>query len=293
MRPVNAGARRCRSRIPFPKKIENSNLAALGVEMFTSTRGLVAPLSFEEAVLAGWAPDGGMLLPSEATVKSIRQRMPRLLCEWHVAELGFESVVAEVLLLFTGDSLTRGDVYDIVTGSLAEGNFDCSEVVPFRPGVKVGHEEDSPTIEMCELWHGPTLAFKDIGLQVLCSLLAFFLSRGSGSSRQTLLVGTSGDTGSAAIEAVVNAVREEGTSPSLDIVCLYPVFGRCSPVQERQMLLPAVISKARDVAAAGTGVVHLIGVDGTSDDLDRPMEACFNDSSFKDNHSLGTVNSVK
>ena len=219
--------------------------------------------------------------------------MPALLCEWHSAELGFESVVAEVLLLFTGDSLTREVVNDIVKRSLAEGNFDCSEVVPFRPGVKISHDEDSPSIEVCELWHGPTLAFKDIGLQVLCSLLAFFLSRGSGSSRQTLLVGTSGDTGSAAIEAVVNAVCEKGASSSLDIVCLYPVGGRCSPVQERQMLLPAVISKARDAAAAGTGVVHLIGVDGTSDDLDVPMEAVFNDCPFKKKHSVGTVNSVK
>ena len=265
--------------------------------MFSSTRGgLAKPLGFEEAVLSGWAPDGGMLLPTAATVRGIRERMPDLLCKWHGARLGFAGCVTEVLLLFSGDSLARDDMEELVHRSLAPPSFDCREVVRLRTGVKIDGDKNSPAIDVCELWHGPTLAFKDLGLQVLCSLLSFFLSRSSSSGasprRQTLLVGTSGDTGSAAIEAVVNAVRKQGAEACLDIVCLYPIGGRCSPVQERQMLLPAVLSKERGDEERGTGVVHLIGVDGTSDDLDVPMEAVFNDAAFKREHSVGTVNSV-
>ena len=106
------------------------------------------------------------------------------------------------------------------------------------------------------------MAFKDLGMSVLGALLNHFLERRG--KRTTLLVGTSGDTGSSAIEAVRGKA-------AIQIVVLYPMGGRCTTVQERQMTYPAALEPN----------VHLIGVDGSSDDLDVPMEACFRDLPFK------------
>eukprot|EP00947_MAST-08B_sp_MAST-8B-sp1_P003078 g3078.t1 len=170
--------------------------------------------TFEEAVLAGWAEDGGMILP---------ETMP---------------AVSEVTLR--------------------------SWVLKMRP---LGKEEAGvgPQLHVLELWHGPTLAFKDLGMQILVNLLKFFLGRRG--ERLTLLVGTSGDTGSSAIEAVRG-------SPLMDIVVLFPSGGRISPVQERQMTSVAAVEPN----------VHCIGVEGTSDDLDVPMEDVFQDVRFKHAH---------
>ena len=112
-------------------------------------------------------------------------------------------------------------------------------------------------------------------MSVLGRTLSHLLARRR--RRLTLLVGTSGDTGSSAIEAVRG-------QPGIEIVVLYPLqqFSSITPVQERQM------TSVAEVAAN----VHVVGVEGTSDDLDVPMEACFRDAAFKARHQLGSVNSV-
>jgi threonine synthase len=130
-------------------------------------------------------------------------------------------------------------------------------------------------LAICELWHGPTLAFKDLGLQFLGALLQYFLSRSG--NRLKLLVGTSGDTGSAAIEAV----RGSNGNSNIDIVVLYPL-GRCSEIQELQMT----------IAGEEENNCVVVGTEGTSDDLDRPMEAVFADTAFKKKHQIGSINSV-
>ena len=128
---------------------------------------------------------------------------------------------------------------------------------------------------MSELWHGPTLAFKDLGMSVLAVFLEHLL--GLRGETLTLLVGTSGDTGSAAMEAVRGLRR-------MRLLVLYPLqgFSAITPTQEAQMA--AVPPQAPHV--------HLVGVEGSSDDLDVPLEACFADRAFAGRHRLGTANSV-
>ena len=128
-----------------------------------------------------------------------------------------------------------------------------------------------------ELWHGPTLAFKDLGMQVLCKLLQYYLDTDADPGKVlNLLVGTSGDTGSSAIEAVKDL-------PNVTITVLYPKGKGITLLQELQMTTVGEIEN---------NGVHVIGVDGSSDDLDRPMEVIFNDVAFKHQHNIGSVNSV-
>ncbi len=123
-----------------------------------------------------------------------------------------------------------------------------------------------------ELFHGPTLAFKDLGMQILCKILGHYLERSG--TRLNLLVGTSGDTGSSAIESVKDI-------PRVTITVLYPGCKRISRLQELQM-----------TTSDGSNGVKVIAVDGTSDDLDVPMEQVFGDVEFRKRHSIGSVNSV-
>ena len=259
---------------------------------FTSVRSIDGrTYTFEEAVLCGWADDGGMLLPT--VVPSVDRVTLR---RW--ASLTYPALCAEVLKLYvpkTERNITHDDIDAIVDRcferfedknvvtmrslppacpaavAAAVGNGHASAATPARASIS-----RSSRIHVAELWHGPTLAFKDLGMSVLGAMLGHFLSRTR--SRTTLLVGTSGDTGSSAIEAVRMYPR------SIQIVVLYPVGGRCTVVQERQM---THVAAREDVSN-----VHLIGVEGSSDELDVPMEACFADSAFKARHKLGSINSV-
>lgn len=126
-------------------------------------------------------------------------------------------------------------------------------------------------VTVAELWHGPTLAFKDLGMQVLGEMLRFFLKRRG--ERRMILVSTSGDTGSSAIEAVRGA-------DNMDILVLFPDKGRISDIQRLQMTT---------VQAPN---VHVWGMDGSSDDLDIPLMAVFQDSAFRQRYALGSLNSV-
>ena len=175
--------------------------------------------TFEQAIMAGWAGDGGMFLPACIPVLSLAD-----LEAWrcvvvvvtsadnnpYYSPLTYAQLAARFLRLFiSSEEIGDGDLDDIVSRSF--DRFGNSAVVSVkRVSTSSG---DNSTVNVCELWHGPTLAFKDLGLQLLGKLLDFFLKKSG--SRLTVLVGTSGDTGSSAAEAV------RGSS-CIDIFVLFP-----------------------------------------------------------------------
>ena len=173
---------------------------------YISTRGQSEPHDFEQTVLAGLAPDGGLFLP-----ESLPNAAP-LLDQWR--ELPFAELFPEVVGLFVGGGIPVERLRAMSAGAF--GRFDHPEVIPVVP---VGQTH------VVELFHGPTFAFKDIALQFLGNLFEFFLAKRNG--RLTLVGATSGDTGSAAIAALRGR-------PGIEVFILYP-FGRISPLQQRQM----------------------------------------------------------
>ena len=169
---------------------------------------------FGDAVLAGWADDGGMLWPTH---------LPHIdaakLQSW--ATKTYPQLCADFLKLFVPSDdpdMTHSELDELVSGAFSA--FGIHDVVEVRPLPS--------SLHIAELWHGPTLAFKDLGMSVLGRVLSHLLARRQ--QRLTLLVGTSGDTGSSAIEAVRGL-------PRISIVVLYPLqsFSSITPVQERQM----------------------------------------------------------
>ena len=243
---------------------------------FVSTRAGAAGggVGFCDAVLAGYAADGGMLLP---------ERVPELdaaaLRAW--AALSYPALVEELLAIYAcGEGgVSRGELHEAVDASLVRGDFPPGAVrmrevnAPSLPGD--GATPRVPgKVSVVELFHGPTAAFKDLGLQVLGRLMDAILR--ARRKRLTVLVGTSGDTGSAAMEAVA------GLS-SIDLAVLYPL-GRVSTVQEAQMLSASGREDARNVT--------LVAVEGTSDELDMPIKRLFDDAAFRQEFDLGSLNSV-
>jgi len=218
------------------------------------SRGGTAPISFEEVMLAGLARDGGLYVPSvwptftTAEIAAMRG-------------LSYVDLAARVMQPFIGDAYAP----DVFRRLLAEAYaaFDSPDVVPLK---KLGEGN----LHLLELFHGPTLAFKDVALQLLPRLLDAKLTARRGHA---VIVGaTSGDTGPAAIEGV------QGRD-SLDIFMLYP-RGRTSDIQRRQMTT---------VQAAN---VHVVEVEGTFDDCQDLAKACFNDLPFRDRWSMTAVNSI-
>ncbi len=217
---------------------------------YISTRGRMAPVGFQDAVMTGLAPDGGLLLPE--SLPDVRGK----LAEW--AELPYADLAFEVMRLFATD-IPPSDLKRMVDASYA--TFDHPETAP---SVKVGD------FWILELFHGPTLAFKDVALQFLGNLFAYILERRGG--QLNILGATSGDTGSAAIHGVRG-------KPNINIFIMHPA-GRTSPLQEKQMT--SVLDEN----------VFNLAVDGTFDDCQEIMKTVFGDVAFKSRHSLGSVNSV-
>ena len=220
---------------------------------YVSTRGGVAPCRFEEALFAGLAPDGGLYLP---------ERWPRLDRDELAALQGawYQEVTARVLAPFVEDDLSETELRELI--ARAYGGFDHIAVAPLR--------QLGPNEWLLELFHGPTLAFKDIALQLLGPAVRAFLER---RERAITIVGaTSGDTGSAAIAACAGRAR-------MSIVILHPL-GRISEVQRRQMTT---------VAAAN---VHNVAIEGTFDDCQALVKAMFNDAAFRARLNLAAINSI-
>jgi threonine synthase len=218
------------------------------------SQGEPAPLGFEDIMLAGLARDGGLYLPAEwpqfskAEIASLKG-------------LDYNELAFRIMRPFVGDTFDEATFRRLIGEAYA--SFETPEVAPLKPLGDSG-------LHLMELFHGPTLAFKDVALQLLGRMLDHTLTRRS--QHATIVGATSGDTGSAAIEAV----RDRKT---IDIFMLFPK-GRVSEVQRRQMTT---------VSAPN---VHNIAVQGTFDDCQDLAKACFNDLAFRDRHALTAVNSI-
>ncbi len=219
---------------------------------YVSTRGGVEPVSFSQAVMMGLATDGGLLLP-----ESFPQVDGETLKRW--STLTFNELAVEVMLPYVADDISREDLSRLVEQSYT--TFDHPEVTPLV---------DAGPQRILELFHGPTAAFKDVALQFLGNLFEFILEREGGELN--IIGATSGDTGSAAIYGVRGKDR-------INIFILHP-HNRVSPIQERQMT--TVLDDN----------VHNIAIQGNFDDGQRIVKALFNDLAFKDEYSLGAVNSI-
>ncbi|MBX7206813.1 MAG: threonine synthase [Verrucomicrobiaceae bacterium] len=218
---------------------------------YISTRGQTRPHTFSEAVEAGLAPDGGLFLPEHMPDISGR------LGDW--ASLSYARLAAEFLSLFAPE--IAPDEWHALTAR-AYSKFDSPEVAPLR--------KITGKTYVLELWHGPTLAFKDFALQLLGLLYKRQVERSG--KRLAVLGATSGDTGSAAIHGCIG---QEG----IHIFILYP-HGRVAPLQERQM------------ACTGADNVFAIPVPGTFDDAQSVVKECFGDAAFTAAHNLSAVNSI-
>jgi len=220
---------------------------------YISTRGKAPALEFDEVLLAGLARDGGLYVPAE---------WPRFSADELRALRGlpYEEAAARIMLPFLGGRIEPKAFAALVRDAYA--GFAHRAVTPLV-------QLDRRTWVL-ELFHGPTLAFKDVALQLLGRLFDHTLARRG--QRVTVVGATSGDTGSAAIEACRD--RE-----AVDIVILHP-RGRTSEVQRRQMT--SVLSPN----------VHNVALEGTFDDCQDIVKALFNDAAYRDEMSLSAVNSI-
>jgi len=218
------------------------------------SQGNPQPLGFEDVMLAGLARDGGLYLPAEwpqfskAEISSLKGQP-------------YGEVAYRVMRPFVGDAFDEQTFRRLIGEAYA--SFETPEVAPLKPLGDSG-------MHLLELFHGPTLAFKDVALQLLGRMLDHTLT--ARHQHATIVGATSGDTGSAAIEAVHDR-------RTIDIFMLFP-RGRVSEVQRRQMTT---------VLAPN---VHNVAIEGTFDDCQDLAKACFNDLAFRDRHALTAVNSI-
>ncbi len=220
---------------------------------YVSTRGSAPTLDFEGVTLAGLATDGGLYLPA---------KWPRFGEEEIAAMAGlpYAELAVKVMMPFVGDCLTEEKLLDLC--QRAYGRFAHDAVTPLV--------QFNERLWLLELFHGPTLAFKDVALQLLGRLFEEFLSRSE--ERLTIVGATSGDTGSAAIDAVAGRER-------VDIFMLHPK-GRVSDVQRRQM----TTVKAPNV--------FNIAIDGSFDDAQAMVKRMFGDKEMTGRFHISAVNSI-
>jgi threonine synthase len=220
---------------------------------YVSTRGEAPALDFVDVMLAGLARDGGLYVPDHwptldrATVEGF-------------AGKPYPEVAVEVVRPFIGDGIGDADLARMARE--AYGNFRHPAVAPLV--------QLNPNLFVLELFHGPTLAFKDLAMQFVARLMDHVLhQRGE---RTTIVVATSGDTGAAAIEAFRGRAQA-------DVVVLFPQ-GRISEVQRRLM------------TAVPDANVHALAIEGTFDDCQALVKAMFNHHAFRDRLRLSGVNSI-
>jgi len=220
---------------------------------YVSTRGEAPALGFTDVLLAGLARDGGLYVP---------QTWPTLSRDEIAGFAGksYADVAEAVMAPFVGDAFGPGELRGMIDE--AYGSFRHPAVAPL---VQLGANEF-----VLELFHGPTLAFKDVAMQLLARMMDRALAeRGE---RATIVGATSGDTGGAAIEAFRSCER-------VDVVILFP-HGRVSDVQRRQM------------TTVDAPNVHAVALEGTFDDCQAAVKAMFNDHAFRDRQRLAAVNSI-
>ncbi len=215
---------------------------------YVSTRGQAPELGFADALLCGLATDGGLYVPAE---------FPKL---GPSSARTYVERAVEVMLPFV-----EPDLDEITLTNLCDEAYAAFRHDAVTPIVQVDHRH-----YVMELFHGPTLAFKDVALQLVGRMFDHVLAQRG--ARVTIVGATSGDTGSAAIDGVAGCA-------AVDIVILYPA-GRVSDVQRRQMTT---------VEAPN---VHAVAVEGTFDDCQDLVKAMFNDAPFRERNRLAAVNSI-
>ena len=220
---------------------------------YISTRGTAPPLDFQSVTLAGLASDGGLYVPDHWPVFS-REQIAAM------AGLSYVETAVRVCTPFVAGSLTEAELRDILTRAYA--GFSHAAVAPL---VQLDNRH-----WLLELFHGPTLAFKDVAMQALGRLFETFLGRTGG--HVTIIGATSGDTGSAAINALAGRT-------GVEVFMLHPQ-GRVSEVQRRQMTT---------VLAPN---IHNIAITGNFDDAQALVKAMFNDAEFAGRFHLSAVNSI-
>ncbi len=220
---------------------------------YISTRGKAPQLAFDDVLLAGLARDGGLYVPNT---------WPRFSAADMVALEGlpYAELATRVMMPYLGGTIAEADFAAMVEAAYA--GFDDPAVAPLRP---LGDNE-----WLLELFHGPTLAFKDLALQLVGRLFDHVL--GARGGRVTIIGATSGDTGSAAIEAL----RDRD---NVDVFMLHPQ-GRVSEVQRLQMTTVLADN------------IHNIAIEGDFDDCQALVKAAFGDSVFRDEMHLSAVNSI-
>lgn len=215
---------------------------------YVSTRGSAPVLGFADVVLAGLATDGGLYVP---------QSWPSLPTDTSGT---YAELAAAVFAPYLGGDISNETMLRLTRDAYA--TFRHPDVVPIVD-LQPGHK-------LMELFHGPTLAFKDVALQLLGRIFDHILTERN--EKVTIVGATSGDTGSAAIDGVKNCAN-------VDIVILYPK-GRVSDVQRRQM------------TTIDSPNVRTVAIDGTFDDCQDLVKAMFNDAPFREKHNLSAVNSI-
>lgn len=220
---------------------------------YISTRGQAPALTFGEAMLTGLARDGGLYVPETIPTLTADQIAA-------LAGLSYEETAFRVMRPFVGDTFTDAEFRGAINKAYAG----------------FGHAARAPLVQLApnhfllELFHGPTLAFKDFAMQLIGQL--FQIALGREGRRVTIVGATSGDTGSAAMEAFRGLAN-------VDVFILYP-HGRVSEVQRRQMTSPSEAN------------VHALAVDGDFDDCQSRLKDMFNDFTFRDGVGLAGVNSI-
>ena len=220
---------------------------------YVSTRGEAPELAFDDVLLAGLATDGGLYVPADWPQFSASDFEA-------MAGLSYADIAYRVIRPFVGGAIPDDALKAMVDDAYA--GFGHDAVAPIK---QIGAND-----WLMELFHGPTLAFKDYALQLVGRMFDHVLA--AKGERVTIVGATSGDTGSAAIEAC----RDRD---NIDVYILFPE-GRVSPVQQRQM------------TTVNADNVHAVAVDGTFDDCQDLVKAMFNDAQFRMAHNLSAVNSI-
>jgi threonine synthase len=218
---------------------------------YISTRGLAPKLGFEDVLLAGLARDGGLYLP---------ETWPKFSPDKIAAFAGkpFHEVAVAVIEPYVGGAIPRADLLAMAREAYA--SFGHPAVTPL---VQIG-----PDTWVLELFHGPTLAFKDVAMQLLARMMDYVLAKRN--ARAMIVGATSGDTGGAAIEAFRGSKRVDVVFPT----------GRVSDVQRRMMTTPTEDN------------VHSLSIDGTFDDCQALVKGMFNHLEFRDAVGLSGINSI-
>src|SRR3979411_1413903 len=224
-----------------------------GLTRYISTRGEAPTLGFCDVILTGLARDGGLYVP---------EAWPQLSPETIAGFFGrpYWEVAVDVIRPFVG-----GEIADPDVGRMANDAY-----APFRHPAVVPLNQTSPNQFVLELFHGPTLAFKDVAMQLISRLMDYVLAKRA--QRTTIVVATSGDTGGAAVDAFAGL-------DNVDLIVLFP-HGRISDVQRRMM------------TTTGASNVHALAVEGTFDDCQAIVKGLFNHVSFRDAVALSGVNSI-